>query len=95
MELRTFIKTYRPQINDKDFKFCYKAAADSLEKEDLGKFTKLLYDCQIDPLLYLEEIPTNFLYGRTDILKIEIPENINLCSKLNPKISPILLKYSM
>lgn len=96
MELRNFIKTVRLQINDKNFEFCYRVASYSLEKEDLGKFTKLLYDCQIDPLLYLEEIPRNFLYGRTDIFKIKIPENIKAisydafcgCSNLKEVIIP-------
>ena len=60
----------------------------------VGYCTILFYNIGIDPLLYMEEIPKDFLSGVEEITQIEIPEHIRTinisafshCSNLNKVI---------
>ena len=59
MELSEFIKTHVVEINSNNFTEVYKDALNSLDR--VSKLTELFLDAGIDPLEYMEEVPTYYL----------------------------------
>lgn len=77
-DLKKFIEKYINYIENDDFGFLYEYATkqDHLEAYHISAFTEIMYDAEIDPLKYLQYIPSNFLY-ESDIEKFEIPEHVD------------------
>lgn len=48
---------------------------------DIGTFTTLMYEIDVDPLIYLDEVPKYFLCGQSSTHNIKIPDNIKYISK--------------
>ena len=72
-------------INDKENKellnnFKFKELYTKLNKlsngEYIGQFTALMYEAKIDPLLYLDEVPSKFLQYGTSLKSVIIPDSI-------------------
>lgn len=82
--LKDFISTYSEDIDKNNFNKLYhdillKEIADSrndLWAADIGQFTSILYNIGIDPLLYMQSVPSLFLYDNENIYNIKIPNNI-------------------
>lgn len=74
-ELSKFIKTHLDEINLNKFSKVYKDAKRVLGYDDIGRLTDLFVDAEINPLLYVKNIPEYYMY-RSSQTHIEIPENI-------------------
>ena len=70
--LKEFIENHSEDIDTYNFEKVYQAMPLNITR----KFTLLLYKLGIDPLLYMSEVPENFLIDSTSIKSITIPNNI-------------------
>ena len=82
--LKDFISTYSEDINKNNFNKLYydillkeiKNSGNDLWAADIGQFTSILYNIEIDPLLYMQSVPPLFLYDDENIHNVKIPSNI-------------------
>ena len=74
-ELSEFIKTHVEEINKNDFTEVYRDAERAVGVDDIGRLTDLFVDAEINPLLYVKNIPEYYMC-RSSHTHIEIPENI-------------------
>ena len=74
-ELSEFIKTHVVEINNNDFTEVYRDAERVVGANDIGRLTDLFVDAEINPLLYVKNIPEYYMC-RSSQTHIEIPENI-------------------
>ena len=74
-ELSEFIKTHLDEINLNKFSKVYKDAKRVVSFDDIGRLTDLFVDAEINPLLYVKNIPEYYMC-RSSQTHIEIPENI-------------------
>ena len=74
-ELSEFIKTHVVEINNNDFTEVYRDAERVVGVDDIGRLTDLFVDAEINPLLYVKNIPEYYMC-RSSQTHIEIPENI-------------------
>ena len=82
--LKDFISTYSEDINKNNFNKLYydillkeiKNIGNDLWAADIGQFTSILYNIEIDPLLYMQSVPPLFLYDDENIHNVKIPSNI-------------------
>lgn len=79
--LKNFIEQHINLIDNNDFLECYKLLEDSLDKLLAAEFTKVMIDLGINPLIYLDYVPTNFARG-SKLEDITIPSNIKYVSTL-------------
>lgn len=78
-ELLPFLKENREALDNNDFNSLYRELLFLNHDEMLiSDFTKLLYDAKINPLLFMESVPTFFLIKNKDIKSIKIPNNIKM-----------------
>lgn len=70
-ELKEFIEQNIDLIEDNDFTELYNRRHDT----GRGKLTDVLYECSIDPLQYMTEIPECFAY-EANITGVTIPDNV-------------------
>lgn len=78
-ELTNFINDNENKklLNNYKFKELYEKLNERAPKDCIGGFTALMYKAGIDPLLYLDEVPKNFLYDDSSVKSVKIPNNIN------------------
>lgn len=72
MDIREFLEDYIDLIDQNNFTELYSRCV----SENRGKLTMVLYECGINPLEYMTEIPTAYAY-MADIHDIRIPTWIN------------------
>lgn len=79
MKLAEFIKAHVDEINENNFTKVYEDLVDDLDSEleerEIGKFTDMLIDAGINPLMYMNTIPQYYMSGSSQT-SIEIPEHI-------------------
>ena len=79
MKLAEFIKSHVDEINENNFTKVYEDLVDDLDSEEeereIGKFTDMLIDAGINPLMYMKTIPQYYMSGSSQT-SIEIPEHI-------------------
>ena len=79
MKLAEFIKAHVDEINENNFTKVYEDLVDDLDSEEeereIGKFTDMLIDAGINPLMYMKTIPQYYMSGSSQT-SIEIPEHI-------------------
>ena len=79
MKLAEFIKADVDEINENNFTKVYEDLVDDLDSEreerEIGKFTDMLIDAGINPLMYMKTIPQYYMSGSSQT-SIEIPEHI-------------------
>ena len=79
MKLAEFIKAHVDEINENNFTEGYEDLVDDLDSEleerEIGKFTDMLIDAGINPLMYMKTIPQYYMSGSSQT-SIEIPEHI-------------------
>ena len=74
-ELSEFIKTHVVEINNNDFTEVYRDAERVVRTDDIGRLTDLFVDAEINPLLYVKNIPEYYMCCSSQT-RIKIPENI-------------------
>lgn len=76
LRLENFITKYSEEINNNEWDKIY-SSKDwlNLDIGDNGKFTEIMYQAGIDPLIYMESIPQYFLFN-SDQKVFQIPDNI-------------------
>lgn len=79
--IEIFIKENIKNINNNDWVKVYNNILTDCIYSDsnltnIGKFTEIILECGINPLLYMDYIPQFFLNGSTKIYDFEIPDNI-------------------
>lgn len=79
--LKNFIEQNIDLIESNDFAKCYKLLEGSPDKLLAAEFTKVMLDIDINPLTYLDYVPTNFARG-SKVESITIPSNIEYISTL-------------
>ena len=81
--LINFINDYENKelLNNFKFKELYKKLNKLDYGEYTGKFTALMHEAKINPLLYLDEVPEYFLSNNTDVKNVDIPSNITSISE--------------
>lgn len=78
-ELKSFLedRSNRELLNNYSFKELYrKLLTQGMTPGITGEFTSLMYEIDVDPLLYLDEVPNKFLLYDENIKNVEIPTNI-------------------
>ena len=79
MKLAEFIKAHVDEINENNFTKVYEDLVDDLDSEEeereIGKFTDMLIDAGINPLMYMKTIPQYYMSGSSQT-SIEIPQHI-------------------
>lgn len=82
-ELKHFLESRDIQklLNSYDFEGLYKKLLQMNIAKDIGTFTALMYEIDVDPLIYLDKIPTYFLYDQSSISDIKIPDNIKYINR--------------
>lgn len=80
LSLKQLLQKYASDINDNNFTGIYNELYDRVvfENYTIGSLTELFYSCKIDPLLYLENVPGEFLAHSDNIIEAIIPENIKI-----------------
>lgn len=81
MNIENFIKENTNNINNNNWDQIYKNLLSDCINSDssltnIGKFTEMVLECGINPLLYMNSIPKFFLNESTKIYNFEIPDNI-------------------
>lgn len=71
-----FIEKYINDIDDNNWKKIYDMANIELDEVSVGYLTEMFLDSGINPLLWMEDIPNNFLNSTMKIKSILIPDNI-------------------
>lgn len=88
--LKTFISRNKDMLNENNFEKLYNACFLS-ERPDL---TQLLMKANINPLLYLKEVPSDYL-AYSDVKTIKIPSNIETIGNsafLNSELEDIVIE---
>ena len=80
MELSEFIKTYAVEINNNEFTDVYQDAYTLLLDFDIGKFTDILLDAGINPLMYMHNIPDCYMI-RSKRTSVSIPDDVTNIGK--------------
>lgn len=102
-ELKDFIFAHSEDINNDRFTDIYKDFLKLIYKQkgifttDIGIFTKILYNVGIDPLIYMDEVPTFFL-AKQYLDNLIIPNNIGAVEAqafLNSTIEKIIIPDSV
>lgn len=78
-KLKSFLedRSNRELLNNYNFKELYrKLLTQRTTPRIIGEFTSLMYEIDVDPLLYLDEVPNKFLLYGENIKNVEIPTNI-------------------
>ena len=78
-KLKSFLedRSNRELLNNYNFKELYrKLLTQGMTPGIIGEFTSLMYEIDVDPLLYLDEVPNKFLLYGENIKNVEIPTNI-------------------
>lgn len=78
-KLKRFLedRSNRELLNSYNFKELYRELlTQGTTPGIVGEFTSLMYEIDVDPLLYLDEVPNKFLLYGENIKKVEIPTNI-------------------
>ena len=70
-----FIEKYINDIDANNWKKVYDLANIELDMVSVGYLTEMFLDSGINPLLWMEDIPNNFLNSTTRIKSIHIPDN--------------------
>ena len=81
--INSFIEKYKNQINNNEWNNIYYAFMNPyLSQKEVGMFTYMMLECNINPLLHMDSVPLNYLYGYegNKHLKIDIPDNIECIS---------------
>ena len=73
--LAEFIKTYAVEINNNEFTDVYQAAYTLPLDFDIGKFTDILLDAEINPLMYMKSVPKYYMI-RSKRTSVSIPDGI-------------------
>lgn len=76
-----FIEKYINDIDANNWKKVYDLANIELDEVCVGYLTEMFLDSGINPLLWMEDIPNNFLNQTMKIKSIFIPDNIYLIGK--------------
>ena len=74
--VKAFLKDVKDLLNDCEFNKIYLKCRSELQPFEVGEFTSMLLACNINPLLYMHEVPDFFLYENKNIESIAIPNNI-------------------
>ena len=82
--IQKFIENYIKLINENDWDEVYKLINyNCIDYCEVGEFTKAMLDCGINPLPYMERVPSAYLYNvEKPELDIYIPEGIKYISQL-------------
>ena len=76
-ELSEFIKTHVEEINNNDFTEVYEDANNQLKNSSsVGKLTELFLDAGIDPLKYMQNVPTHYIHYASKVNSIVIPDSV-------------------
>ena len=78
-KLKRFLedRSNRELLNSYNFKELYRELlTQGTTPGIIGEFTSLMYGIDVDPLLYLDEVPNKFLLYGENIKNVEIPTNI-------------------
>ena len=78
-KLKSFLedRSNRELLNNYSFKELYrKLLTQGTTPGIIGEFTSLMYEIDVDPLLYLDEVPNKFLLYGENVKNVEIPTNI-------------------
>ena len=75
-KVKAFLKDVKDLLNDCEFNKIYLKCRSELQPFEVGEFTSILLACNINPLLYMHEVPDFFLYENQNIESIVIPNNI-------------------
>lgn len=78
-KLKSFLedRSNRELLNNYNFKELYrKLLTQGTTPGIIGEFTSLMYEIDVDPLLYLDEVPNKFLLYGENVKNVEIPTNI-------------------
>ena len=81
--INSFIEKYKNQINNNEWNNIYYAFMHHyLSQKEVGMFTYMMLECDINPLLHMDSVPSNYLYGYegNKHLKIDIPDSIECIS---------------
>ena len=71
-----FIEKYINDIDANNWKKVYDLANIELDMVSVGYLTEMFLDSGINPLLWMEDIPNNFLNSTKKVKSIHIPDNI-------------------
>lgn len=84
LNIENFIKNNANLINENDWDEVYKLVNyNSIEYNDVGEFTKIILSCGVDPLPYMERVPSAYFYNVEEpSLDIYIPENVKYINQI-------------
>lgn len=71
-----FIEKYINDIDNNNWKKVYDMANTELDMVSVGYLTEMFLDSGINPLLWMEDIPNNFLNSTMKVKSIHIPDRI-------------------
>lgn len=71
-----FIEKYINDIDTNNWKKVYNMANEELDGVSVGQLTEIFLDSEIHPLLWMEDIPNNFLNSTSKIKSIHIPDSV-------------------
>ena len=84
LNIENFIKNNANLINENDWDEVYRLVNyNSIEYNNVGEFTKIILSCGIDPLPYMERVPSAYFYNVEEpSLDIYIPENVKYINQI-------------
>lgn len=84
LNIQNIIKNNADLINNNDWDEMYKLLNYScLYYEEVGEFTKIMLSCGINPLSYMERVPSAYFYSvKEPKLNIYIPEGIKYINQI-------------
>ena len=96
--LAEFIKTHIDDINNNNFTKVYRELHDEVQVgESVSKFTDILLDAEINPLMYMESIPAHYMDG-SKRTSVSIPNNITsigACAFIISSLTSVIIPNSV
>ena len=96
--LAEFIKTHVDDINNNNFTKVYRELHDEVQVgESVSKFTDMLLDAEINPLMYMESIPAHYMDG-SKRTSVSIPNNITsigACAFIISSLTSVIIPNSV
>ena len=97
-ELKSFLQANMQLISENNFQKLYKEYENG--HEDISPLTEILTQADINPLLYLSEVPAKYAYYSKQLTKLTIPDHIDRilpfafmgCDNLKEVILPASIK---